>query len=349
MSKFATNNTYKYFVSFKTIFFLFFSISCSEQSTINSYIIPSEYEGSVVCWKLPQNWAENPELSGPMAGSFHIVTKDGKRGRIGVMPFRESVSNIDVANMFSREMSIPSFNDESIKSVTMQKQIGDRIFDWILLEEPQKSTSTKRTALLALLRQENETWLFPFIADQKLVNKETDNFVQFLKSCTLRSAKNKPIVARSPVIRPSQGNVSEPTPPNPWLWNVPTHWQVGKKSSMRVGSFKIETDSGQNLDISITTFPGDVGGLLANVNRWIGQINLPPVDTKNLSKYRSALTIADQQGHLIEALGEQQGLLAGVLFLEKESWFFKLIGDTELVEKERSNFLSFVKSIRRDK
>ena len=38
-----------------------------------------------------------------------------------------------------------------------------------------------------------------------------------------------------------------------------------------------------------------------------------PVDTKNLSKYRSALTAADQQGHLIEALGEQQGLLAGVL------------------------------------
>ena len=71
-----------------------------------------------------------------MAGSFHIVTKDGKRGRIGVMPFRESVSNIDVANMFSREMGIPSFNDESIKSVTMQKQIGDRIFDWILPKNP---------------------------------------------------------------------------------------------------------------------------------------------------------------------------------------------------------------------
>ena len=118
---------------------------------------------------------------------------------------------------------------------------------------------------------------------------------------------------------------------------------------MRVGSFKIETDSGQNLDISITTFPGDVGGLLGNVNRWIGQINLPPVDTKNLSKYRSALTIADQQGHLIEALGEQQGLLAGVLFLEKESWFLNSLVIPNLLKKKGSNFLSFVKSIRRDK
>ena len=101
---------------------------------------------------------------------------------------------------------------------------------------------------------------------------------------------------------------------------------------MRVGSFKIETDSGQNLDISITTFPGDVGSCLRMSIAGLVKLIFPG-RYKNLSKYRSKpLTIADQQGHLIEALGEQQGLLAGVFL--KKNLAFKLIGDTELVEKE---------------
>ena len=40
-------------------------------------------------------------LSGPLAGSFHVVTEAGPKGNIGVMPFREAVSSLDIANMFA--------------------------------------------------------------------------------------------------------------------------------------------------------------------------------------------------------------------------------------------------------
>ena len=45
---------------------------------------------------------------------------------------------------------------------------------------------------------------------------------------------------------------------------IPENWLPGKKSSMRVGSFMIGNDQDNSVDISITSFPGDVGGLLAN-------------------------------------------------------------------------------------
>ena len=147
--------------------FQFLSVSCSEQPSIKTYTIPSEYKGPVVSWKLPENWGENPDLSGPMAGSFHIVTKTGQKGRIGVMPFRENVSTVDVANMFSREMGLPSFDEDSIKSVITEKNIGDRTFEWLRLQELGTTSPQTRTALLALLRQEGETWLFPLL----LINK----------------------------------------------------------------------------------------------------------------------------------------------------------------------------------
>ena len=326
--------------------FQFLSVSCSEQPSIKTYTIPSEYKGPVVSWKLPENWGENPDLSGPMAGSFHIVTKTGQKGRIGVMPFRENVSTVDVANMFSREMGLPSFDEDSIKSVITEKNIGNRTFEWLRLQELGTTSPQTRTALLALLRQEGETWLFPFIADQQIIDQELNNFSNFLESCTLRSAKNKPIVALSPVPQPAKNKITTKKPPNPWSWKIPENWLPGKKSSMRVGSFMIGNDQDNSVDISITSFPGDVGGLLANVNRWIGQIDLPPINDASLPKYCSSFKLSSSDGHFVEAYGEKKGLLAGILFLENESWFFKMMGDLNLVKKEKQSFIDFLKSIK---
>ena len=196
------------FLLLSTLVLSFFS--CSEEASIQSYSIPSEYNGPIVSWKLPDNWGENPDLSGPMAGSFHIKTKDGPQGRIGVMPFREQVSTVDVANMFGREMGYPTFTESSLLLCFRKKKIGSRTFEWLVLKAKViRYSSSPRTALLALLRQEGETWLFPFIAEQKLVLKESENFIQFLKSCTLRSAKDKPIHARSP---PSENRIKTPLP-----------------------------------------------------------------------------------------------------------------------------------------
>jgi hypothetical protein len=322
--------------------------SCTEEASIQSYSIPSEYEGPIVSWKLPDNWGENLDLSGPMAGSFHIKTKDGPKGRIGVMPFREQVSTVDVANMFGREMGYPTFTESTLASLVQEKEIGNRTFEWLVLKAKRDPAfSSPRTALLALLRQEGETWLFPFIADQKLVLQESENFTRFLESCSLRSAKDKPITARSPLSKTITKKPSAPPPPrdNPWTWEIPSTWKDGKTSSMRIASLSVGDQNGSELDISVTTFPGDVGGLLANVNRWVGQIELSPVSQSSLDKYCKPFTIAGNSGHFIEAYGDKDALLAGILFLEKESWFFKLLGTRNLAEKEKKNFIKFLNSI----
>lgn len=327
-------------------FFGFFC-SCSEKAEIKSYSIPSEYDGPIVSWILPSEWGENPDLSGPMAGSFHVKTKSGPIGRIGVMPFRQQVSTLDVANMFGRELGFPLFNEETLSPFVEKKKIGNRTFEWLSLEEKNSlSLTNPKVALLALLRQEGETWLFPFIADQQLVAQESANFENFLETCILRPGKERQIVAKSS--RPAPA-VRKPAPPlskkNPWKWEVPESWNEGKVSSVRLASFSVSGDSGEALDISVTSFPGDVGGLLANVNRWLGQIGLSPVGQENLKKYCSSLSFAGHSGHMVEAYGKEQGLFAGVLFLEDESWFFKLQGDRKLAEREKANFSQFLQSI----
>ena len=103
------------------------------------------------------NWGENPDLSGPMAGSFHVKTKSGPQGRIGVMPFRENVSTVDVANMFGREMGYPPFTQENLTPLLQEKKIGDRTFEWVYLNSKvETASSPPRTALLALVKAGGE-------------------------------------------------------------------------------------------------------------------------------------------------------------------------------------------------
>ena len=64
-------------------------------------------------------------------------------------------------------------------------------------------------------------------------------------------------------------------------WTAPANWTAKPASAMRKGSFSIKGDGGE-ADLSITAFPGSTGGLLANLNRWRGQLGLAPLAESDL-------------------------------------------------------------------
>jgi len=72
---------------------------------------------------------------------------------------------------------------------------------------------------------------------------------------------------------PSTGEIS---------WQAPATWGKGRASSMRLASFAIPLEDGESADVSLTRLSGMAGGLLANVNRWRGQIGLSPVAADQL-------------------------------------------------------------------
>ena len=103
-----------------------------------------------------------------------------------------------------------------------------------------------------VLKFEGKTWFFKLMGNTELAIREQGNFDKFVRSVDVQSEQ-------------SQGK-----------WFIPEGWEPGKKSSMRIGSFSVQDDNDSALDISVTAFPGDLGGLLPNVERWLGQIGLNP-------------------------------------------------------------------------
>jgi len=103
-----------------------------------------------------------------------------------------------------------------------------------------------------VLKFEGKTWFFKLMGNTELAIREQENFDKFVRSIDVQSEQSQD------------------------KWFIPEGWEPGKKSSMRIGSFSVQDGNDSSLDISVTAFPGDLGGLLPNVERWLGQIGLNP-------------------------------------------------------------------------
>ena len=127
-------------------------------------------------------------------------------------------------------------------------------------------------------------------------------------------------------------------------FEIPGHWQEGAPSAMRRGSFRVSGPEGEG-DISITSFPGDVGGLLANINRWRGQLGLGPITQSDLPGATETLPARGIDLTLVEFDGPTQGTVTAIADHGGNSWFFRLTGPNALVAKERESFVEFLRTI----
>ncbi len=150
--------------------------------------------------------------------------------------------------------------------------------------------------------------------------------------------------AASEMARQSLPTSAQAASDNP-AWMVPQHWQPGTVSAMRRGSFRV-TQDGESVDISITVFPGDVGGLVANVNRWRGQIGLPALAPEEIAPLVASLPWSGGVGQLVDIRSETTRTLSAILPYGGNSWFIKMTGPIALVEAEKPAFLEFIGSIR---
>jgi hypothetical protein len=133
-------------------------------------------------------------------------------------------------------------------------------------------------------------------------------------------------------------------------WTAPAQWQAKPVSSFRKGSFNITGDGGAVADLAITAFPGDTGGLFANVNRWRGQVGLPPVAEAELEAGIQHLDVNGFHITIVDALGSVNGqptrVLGAIVPHNGQTWFFKLLGPDAIVIREQAAFRDFLATIK---
>lgn len=134
------------------------------------------------------------------------------------------------------------------------------------------------------------------------------------------------------------------------VWAAPDHWAAKPLGAMRRGSFAVHNAAGE-ADCSVFVFPAATNPLLANINRWRGQIGLAPLTEAQLPAESATLESAGLTFTTIEIVGEPAGgsatrVLGAILYRGDEAWFFKLSGPDAVVAAERTAFADFLRSVR---
>jgi hypothetical protein len=103
------------------------------------------------------------------------------------------------------------------------------------------------------------------------------------------------------------------------------------------------------VDASVVVLPGPAGGELANVNRWRGQIGLPPLDEAGLAKARKVMATKAGPLKVYDFTSEaapRSRLVAGLTEVGAETWFVKMTGDADAVGAARADFMKLLGSLR---
>lgn len=127
-------------------------------------------------------------------------------------------------------------------------------------------------------------------------------------------------------------------------YTVPESWEEFPAQSVRKANFRAKDESG-SAEIAVTVFPGDVGGILANINRWRGQIGLEAIQTDGINEVSRPITISNHKGMLVNLQGPEQSILGGILSFHGSTWFFKMQGATGTVATQTSAMESFLTSV----
>lgn len=135
-------------------------------------------------------------------------------------------------------------------------------------------------------------------------------------------------------------------------WSLPEGWEELEPNQFRVGNFRVPGEGDAAAEVSIIPLPGRAGSDLANVNRWRGQVGLPPVVEADLARLGSTITIDGQDSRLFEFAGTSPGegepvrMLAAISRRGGTAWFVKMLGPDKLVAGQKEVFGKFLAGLK---
>lgn len=154
---------------------------------------------------------------------------------------------------------------------------------------------------------------------------------------TPKPVAGQPAMQASPEMVAEAAKAGLPTYPA-----TPAGWSAKAPGAMRKGSWSVGP-SDAAADLAVTVFPGDVGGRVANFNRWRQQLGLPPATGEAFDAIQIA-KVGSLQGEVVHFTSADGATATrAVLVAHKGStWFFKLTGPAATVKDASAAFDAFV-------
>ena len=295
-----------------------------------------------VTWELPAGWAEG---GSPRMGekTFHIDLPDGSHLDASLIPFpsmrgKEAM----VVNIWRGQMQLDPVSEAEVEQVAIPVRVGAANAKMFDLVNPNSTSALGERTMVAMHHQGMSTWFFKLNGSSAAVEAAKPSFLEFLGSVGFKPGSHPPIgggMAAAPSAPAGAGSADLPG------WTVPEGWVAQAAGRMLLATFEATNEAGSAL-VTVSSFPGTVGGLIANVNRWRGQLGLTTVDSEEaLGEQVIPLESIGGSARLISLDNAGQGMLT-VMFASADghTWFYKITGASDVLELEKSKLIGFVQS-----
>jgi len=298
-------------------------------------------------YQLPLNWQEKPPSEMRVA-SFTALGQNGQSADISVIPLPIIGKDLDLINMWRSQVQLPATSDpEAVKQaedVSVGSEQG-RLYNFVS-EQPMIGNAKQRI-IVAILTRGTMSWFFKMTGQDDFVTSQKQAFVQLLKSVQFDDSTPN-TTAAAPASEPAQPASAEVTGNS--IWTVPSGWQALPPSQFLLAEYGITGANGAKADVNVAAMGGEGGGLLPNINRWRGQLGLDPITENDLAQLTQTIDASGGKATLVDFTGTDsktgtKARLIGVIVPQNgQTWFYKLMGDDQIVGQQKDAFVKFIQS-----
>jgi hypothetical protein len=307
-------------------------------------------------WKLPSGWEEKAPGEMRLA-SFRVTGPESKTADVGVFPLPGMAGgDLDNVNRWRGQVGLPPISEDERRQTALAVAVDSQPAQVYEMAGQNPGSGEKTRILAAILRKDGVAWFFKMTGDDSLVENEKGNFVEWLKSLKFTpTAGAEALPPSHPPIDGASMAAQAPSAPESGAkpgWEVPSNWQEVAAGQFLVAKFNIAGADNSAAAVNVSMSPGDGGGLDGNVNRWRRQLGLAELPAGEVAKAVTELTVSEGKATLVDlagaagAGGQKTRILGAIVTRGSNTWFYKLMGADQTVEREKNNFLQFVKTAR---
>ena len=222
------------------------------------------------------------------------------------------------------------------ETVPIAGKQGD-LFD-MMSEELLVQNKHKARILVAMVKDGDTSWFMKMTGEQASVAAQKPAFVEFLKSLTFDYGTHES-APQFTSTAPQRATTAGAKP----AWEIPTNWKEVEPTEMLLAKFLVTGSANEKAEVTVSVFPGDVGGPHANINRWRRQLGLPELDEQGTKSLAQPLDGA-ADAMLVDMSGKSARLIGAIVPEGSRTWFYKLMGSPTIAEAEKAALVKFIQS-----
>ncbi len=288
----------------------------------------------------PPNWEPQP-LSQMRQASFLVKGDNGAAADISLVSLGTAAGNVlDNVNRWLDQLGQPAITEQKLGEIAQRLTTSSGEVTVVDLAGLPKDADPAKDGriIAAMLTKGTSTLFFKMRGNANLTEAQKGDFIKWVAAVCNAQTETRP--SQMAAMPPPDAGAPQ------IKWKTPEGWTEVPPSAMRYASFSAPAENGDKIDISVVTFAGEGGSDPDNINRWRGQIGLPPLDQNAVASQITALKTADAAFSTTDIVGAKARTIAAWTHHDGRVWFFKATGPSAAVEKEKPNFVKFIESVR---